>query len=82
MGAYLVLLPRVKLWLVIFFVPVKIRAYWYMIVWLGLQFLLMYDTKSNIAWEAHLGGFVVGVALAFLLRKKESVDVPPSMRAR
>jgi membrane associated rhomboid family serine protease len=80
MGAYLVLLPRVKLWLVIFFVPVKIRAYWYMIVWLGLQFVLMYDTKSNIAWQAHLGGFIVGVALAFALRPKVAVDVPPSMR--
>jgi len=81
MGAYLVLLPRVKLWLVIFFVPVKIRAYWYMLVWLLLQFVIMSDSKSNIAWEAHLGGFIVGVALAFALRPKVPVDVPPSMRA-
>lgn len=77
MGAYLVLLPRVRLWLVIFFIPLKIRAYWYMLLWLGLQVLIMQDPESRTAWEAHLGGFVAGVGLAFLLRRKEPVDRPP-----
>jgi hypothetical protein len=80
MGAYLVLLPRVKLWLVIFFVPVKIRVYWYLGVWFLLQFAIMYDPKSRIAWEAHVGGFITGVVLAFVLRRRETTDVPPSLR--
>ncbi len=80
MGAYLVLLPRVKLWLVIFFVPVKIRVYWYMGVWFLLQFVLMMDPKSRIAWEAHVGGFIAGAALAFVLRRRETPEMPPSMR--
>ncbi|MBL9023884.1 MAG: rhomboid family intramembrane serine protease [Myxococcales bacterium] len=80
MGAYLVLLPRVKLWLVIFFVPVKIRVYWYMGIWFLLQFVIMADPKSRVAWEAHVGGFIAGASLAFLLRKRETPEMPPSLR--
>jgi membrane associated rhomboid family serine protease/Zn-finger nucleic acid-binding protein len=70
MGAYFVLFPRVKLWVVILFVPFKIRAFWYLLIWIGMQFLIMLDKKSNVAWLAHVGGFVAGVALAFILKPK------------
>lgn len=73
MGAYLVLFPKVRLWVVIFFAQFKIRAYWYMVIWLGLQALIMLNPKSNVSWQAHLGGFAAGVVLAFLLKRSEPV---------
>ncbi|MBL9021041.1 MAG: rhomboid family intramembrane serine protease [Myxococcales bacterium] len=73
MGAYLVLFPKVRLWVVIFFAQFKIRALWYMFIWLGLQVLIMLDPKSNVSWHAHLGGFAAGVGLAFALRRSEPV---------
>lgn len=71
MGAYLVLFPKVKLWVVFIFIPLKIRAYWYLFVWIGMQFVIMLDPKSQVAWLAHVGGFVAGVALAFLMRRRQ-----------
>jgi membrane associated rhomboid family serine protease len=44
-----------------------------MVIWLGLQFLIMLDPKSNTSWHAHLGGFAAGVVLAFLLKRSEPV---------
>lgn len=79
MGAYIVLFPRVKLWLVVV-VPFKLRAYWYMLIWIGLNALLISNPESKTAWEAHFGGLVVGVALAFLLRPRRDVDAPPTLR--
>ena len=78
MGAYLVLFPRVKLWVVLFFVQFKVRAFWYMLVWLGLNLLLPFVKNSGVAWLAHVGGFVVGAALAKVLVPKEE-PVPPGL---
>lgn len=80
MGAYFVLFPRVKVWIVFVFIPFKIRAIWYLLAWVGLQFLIMLDPKSNVAWLAHVGGFVGGVALAYLLRPPKLSPPPPSLR--
>jgi membrane associated rhomboid family serine protease/Zn-finger nucleic acid-binding protein len=77
MGAYLVLFPRVKLWMVLFFVPLRMPAWIYMIIWLVFQGAIIANPKSNVAWQAHVGGFVAGVALAYLLRPKQVVDAPP-----
>jgi membrane associated rhomboid family serine protease/Zn-finger nucleic acid-binding protein len=76
MGAYFVLFPRVKVWVVIFFIPFKLRAIWYLLIWVGLQFLIMLDPKSNVAWLAHVGGFVGGLGMAYLLKPK-ALPAPP-----
>ena len=77
MGAYLVLFPRVKVWVVFFFVQFKLRAIWYLLVWLGMQFLLIFDKSSNVAWLAHVGGFAAGAALAFAMKGKGAP--PPAL---
>jgi membrane associated rhomboid family serine protease/Zn-finger nucleic acid-binding protein len=77
MGAYLVLFPRVKVWVVFLFVPFKMRAIWYLLVWIGMQFLIMLDKKSNVAWLAHVGGFICGIVLAFLLKPKDATPALP-----
>jgi membrane associated rhomboid family serine protease/Zn-finger nucleic acid-binding protein len=76
MGAYLVLFPRVKLWIVFFFFQFKLRAYWYLLIWVGMQFLLLLDPSSNVAWLAHVGGFVAGALLALVLAPKQAPDRP------
>jgi membrane associated rhomboid family serine protease/Zn-finger nucleic acid-binding protein len=68
MGAYLVLFPRVKVWIVFLFIPFKMRAVWYLLIWVGLQFLLVLDPENQVAWLAHVGGFAAGALLALLLR--------------
>lgn len=79
MGAYFVLFPRVKVWVVFFFAQFKVRAVYYLLVWIGLQFLIMLDKKSNVAWLAHVGGFIAGAGLAYLLKPKvERVEEPPA----
>jgi membrane associated rhomboid family serine protease/Zn-finger nucleic acid-binding protein len=76
MGAYVVLFPRVKVWVVLFFVQFKLRAIWYMAIWIGMQFLLMFDKSQEVAWLAHVGGFASGVALAFLLKPRAPAPPP------
>lgn len=76
MGAYLVLFPRVKVWVVWFFVRFKLGVGWYLGFWIVFQTLLAlfaygakgYGTTGGTAFLAHVGGFLVGVVGGFLLR--------------
>ncbi len=81
MGAYFVLFPRVRVWVVFFFVPFKMRAIWYLLVWIGMQFLLMFDKSSHVAWLAHVGGFAAGALMALALKPPEGVPQPGSAGA-
>jgi membrane associated rhomboid family serine protease/Zn-finger nucleic acid-binding protein len=81
MGAYFVLFPKVKLWVVLIVIPLKVRATWYLLVWVGMQFLIMLDPKSHVAWLAHVGGFVAGAVLAYLLKPNDIIALgEPSLR--
>ncbi|HEY7875687.1 MAG TPA: rhomboid family intramembrane serine protease, partial [Actinomycetota bacterium] len=68
MGAYIVLYPRARvnvlLIVIIFFTVVQMSA----LVVLGIWFVLQFFTSegSNVAWVAHVGGFVFG-ALGILV---------------
>jgi len=79
LGAYLVLYPQARiLTLVIlgFYIDwIKVPALVYLPIWFLLQFIsglasLGAETSAQaggVAWFAHIGGFVAGVALLFLL---------------
>lgn len=70
MGAYLVLFPRarvVSVFPIFFFIPVALPAAFFLILWFAGQFALI-GGATGIAWQAHVGGFVFGVAVSFLLR--------------
>jgi membrane associated rhomboid family serine protease len=72
MGAYLVLFPRariVSLVPIFFFIPLDVPAWIYLIIWFGGQFALSGD-GGQIAWEAHVAGFVFGLVIAFWLRPR------------
>lgn len=76
MGAYLILFPRAKvrtLVILIFFITfADIPAFVFLLVWFIFQFLLA-GGGSGIAWLAHVGGFLVGIYLIKLLKKKRPV---------
>jgi len=70
MGAYLVLFPRarvVSVFPVFFFIPVALPAAIFLILWFVGQFALI-GGAGGIAWQAHVGGFLFGAAISFVLR--------------
>ena len=74
LGAYFVLFPWAKVYTLIFlffFITViKIPAMVVLGFWFVLQFLNIYG-HSNVAWLAHVGGFLSGMFLVrFFLRKR------------
>ena len=70
LGAYLMLHPRVKVIVLVGLrIPLRLRAYWVIGFWLGLQFYFVAtDAGGNTAWWAHIGGFVTGVMLIPFLK--------------
>ncbi|MGZ6163892.1 MAG: rhomboid family intramembrane serine protease [Myxococcaceae bacterium] len=79
LGAYLVLYPGARvLTLVFFFFQVELPA----VVFLGVWFLTQLtngaaslspaagEAAGGVAWWAHIGGFVVGMGLCVLLRRR------------
>lgn len=67
LGAYLVLHPKVKVWvLILVAIPVRLPTYVVLGVWIGLDVLngLFLQTETvSVAFWAHIGGFVAGAGL-------------------
>ena len=75
MGAYLVLFPNVPIRTLIFmfFITfIEIRAKWLLVFWFFSQFLIQPD--SGVAWMAHVGGFVFGVAAGLFWKSRAKPD--------
>ena len=74
MGAYLVLYPNVPirslLFLGFFVTFLDVQAKWLLGAWLVLQFFT--NPAEGVAWVAHVGGFVFGVAAGLLWRATSS----------
>ena len=74
MGAYLLLYPRSKILTLIpiFFIPwfVELPAFIFLGIWFLFQFLSVagsHGQAGGIAWWAHIGGFVAGMAFLKIL---------------
>lgn len=65
LGAYLVLFPTHRVLTLFLFFFVHIPAGAYLALWFFLQFAYQ---EPGVAWEAHVGGFVVGVLITLPLR--------------
>jgi len=76
MGAYLVLYPNVRIRSLIllgFIVLFRdIPAKWLLGIWLVSQFFI--NPNAGVAWVAHVGGFVFGIAAGFLWRATDDPD--------
>ncbi len=71
-GAYLVLHPRVKLWILLLGrFPVRLSAMWVLGAWIGFQVfnVLVAAEGDEIAWWAHVGGIVAGAGLIVVFRR-------------
>ncbi len=86
LGAYLWAFPRQRLFQVILWIQVKIPMWVYLFVWVGFHIVMGLfatgDAADGTAWFAHLGGFLLGLAVTpFVLRWRRgavgrSVQVP------
>ncbi len=86
LGAYLLLYPHAR---VLVLVPlgfyahmVRLPAGWVLLLWFGFQLLssaLADPARGGVAWFAHVGGFVAGMALIPLFKYRH---VPLFHRAR
>ncbi len=81
LGAYIILYPRVKVLTLIFFfliTMVRIPAVWLLGVWIGYQIVFAIFEFGNAgggtAWFAHIGGFIFGVGLIFILKPGRRPD--------
>ena len=72
MGAYLVWFPRARVLTLVTIVPIRLPAWIVLLAWFGLQFFT--GPSSQVAWVAHVAGFVFGVIVGLALRS----EVPPA----
>ena len=73
-AAYLVLYPRVRVWILLFWrLPLPLSALWCLGGWVLFQFwqLFFASAESQVAWLAHIGGLAVGAVLVILLKRRE-----------
>lgn len=69
MGGYLLLFPKAKIdilfLIIVFFKIFSLRAWVVLGIWFGIQIFSTVSpgASEGVAWMAHVGGFVIGVAL-------------------
>jgi membrane associated rhomboid family serine protease len=72
-GAYLLLHPRVKLWVLLLGkIPFRLSAVYVLVAWAAFQVANLFLTApgdENIAWLAHIGGFIAGCLLILVMRR-------------
>jgi membrane associated rhomboid family serine protease len=81
LGAYIVLYPRARIYGIVGWIPVRLPAWVCLGLWIGLQLLfgggaITHPDKSGgggVAFFAHIGGFVFGVAVALILTRTGKV---------
>ena len=71
-AAYLVLHPRVRVWVLVFMrVPLPLPAFVPLVLWIGQQFVMLaFDPDGGVSWGAHVGGIVAGGLLVVLMRRR------------
>jgi len=72
MGAYAVWFPNAPIRTFIFIVLWRVKAKWWLAFWLITQFFVGAD--SQVAWMAHVGGFVFGAVFAFFVRRSPAAQ--------
>jgi membrane associated rhomboid family serine protease len=67
LGAYFILYPRarVKTWVFVYIVPIPAAVV--LGLWFVIQLLNAGGGGGSVAWFAHIGGFLAGIALLYLM---------------
>lgn len=82
LGAYFITFPRAKITSLIFVfifvlvrqIPAVIFLFFWFIIQIFNGLLTTGTTGSSVAWWAHIGGFIIGVILMPLLKKKNKYN--------
>lgn len=74
LGAYMLLYPFARVdTLVIFFIFIRIiplPAFLFIILWFIIQLMGASSMSGNIAWFAHIGGFIAGIILTPFFKRR------------
>jgi len=82
LGAYFILYPRARVFTLVFlfiFVDIiPIPAFLYIIFWFLIQVFsgsasLVLKGAGGVAWWAHIGGFIGGIFMVFIFKKKRKL---------
>jgi membrane associated rhomboid family serine protease len=80
LGAYLLLYPRAGIWTFLFFgfFVRKVPAFYVLGFWIVIQLFngvaaLPYANAGGVAWFAHIGGFLAGMAFVRLFQRRPAV---------
>jgi len=71
-GGYVLLYPRARIWILLLMrIPLPLPAYLVGLLFLATQFLfLALGADPTVGWSGHLGGFLAGLLLVILLRRR------------
>jgi membrane associated rhomboid family serine protease len=74
-SAYLILHPRVKIWVLAFArIPLRIPAWIALSLWIIFQMVMFaVGGADQVSWSCHVGGIITGAILVLLLKRR---DVP------
>ncbi len=89
LGGYLLLFPRARvvtvIFIIFFFTILELPAILFLAIWIGQQFLFAYfdlvgpSEGGGVAYFAHIGGFLVGLALIRVFaserRRKRQIEL-------
>jgi membrane associated rhomboid family serine protease len=64
-GALVVMVPRVR----VFIIPIPVP----MSLWVAILIFLFLSFLPGIAWEAHVGGFVLGLAAGLIFKRRSRI---------
>jgi membrane associated rhomboid family serine protease len=68
MAAYLVIFPRVKIYQMFRIVRFRVRVIWFVVFWIGWNLVGALIGGGEVAWMAHIGGFLAGGLFAYQFR--------------
>jgi hypothetical protein len=82
MGAYLILYPGSRILTLVFIFLVPIPAFFILVYWFFLQFIAGVTsigdmTHGGVAWWAHVGGFLMGMALTWIAKSRTKAQLYP-----
>lgn len=71
-AAYLMLHPRVKIWVLAFArIPLRLPAWFVLAAWIVMQFAMFaFFSEDEVSWAAHIGGILAGAVLVVFMRRR------------
>lgn len=75
LGAYILLYPRARVLTLVFVFLVPLPAVFFLGEWFVVQFLAGLNSlgggpTGGVAWMAHIGGFLLGMLITFIVRQR------------